>query len=133
MPIYHSECKECGIRYREVRPISEYNKYPRCEACHGPTFGLILGAPMAYVANKFDAFKSYVDGSIIRNGKELEEHNKRNGVQNLHDGYDEAKILAGDLGAKRVEPTKEETLKDAIEAYNEVKNGYRPIIGAEDE
>lgn len=31
-------------------------------------------------AQSFEAFRSTVDGSLIRNRKELEEHNKRNGV-----------------------------------------------------
>jgi hypothetical protein len=37
---------------------------------------------VAIVRGNFDAFVSPVDGSLIRNHKELENHNKRNNVVN---------------------------------------------------
>ena len=39
-----------------------------------------VGAGIFPGAKPFEAFRSTVDGSIIRNYKELEEHNKRNNV-----------------------------------------------------
>lgn len=133
MPVYISECKECGLRYSESRPMEDFRKYPTCEACHGPTFGVILQAPKSFVKGRFDPFVSTVDGSVIHNARELEEHNKRNDVRSLADGYDEQTILSGGMAKKAPEPTKEETMKDVAEAVYEVSNGYKPIIGAQDE
>lgn len=113
--------------------MADYNKYPPCEACHGPTVGVILAAPKSFVKGRFDPFLSTVDGSVIRNANELQEHNKRNNVRSLADGYDEATILAGTMHKRAAEPTKEEALKDVVEAYHEVSHGYKPTIGAQDD
>lgn len=133
MPLYESRCQECGLLYEYRKPVAEYLDTPKCSACGGKTDKIINTAPVGYVQGKFEPFKSQVDGSIITCQQDLKEHNKRNNVANLHDGWSEDKILAGDLGQKPVVPDKKEIVEDIQKAIHDVTNGYKPIIGAQDD
>lgn len=128
MPLYESRCHECGILYSYRRSVAEYMNTPRCDSCGGPTHKVIMTAPVGYVQGKFEPFKSQVDGSIITCQEDLREHNKRNNVVNLHEGYSEEKILAGDMGQKKVVPDKKEIVEDMHRAIHEVSQGYKPKI-----
>lgn len=107
---------------------------PRCFSCGSGTEKVIVTPPTGFVTGKFEAFVSMVDGTLVRNQKELEEHNKRNGVVNLQDGYSEEKVLNAEFGQQGIEgPDKKDIAKDVQEAINMVSSGYKPTIGAEDE
>lgn len=134
MPLYESRCHECGILYQYRKPVAEYLDTPRCDSCGGPTHKVIVTAPVGYVQGKFEPFRSQVDGSIITTQEDLREHNKRNNVVNLHEGFSEEKILAGEMGQKQVVPDKKEIVEDMQRAIYDVSQGYKPkIAGAEDE
>lgn len=133
MPTYNSQCPECGITYEYQRSIAEYQLTPACSSCGGATNKVILSAPMGFVTGKFEPFKSQVDGSIITCQHDLKAHNERNNVTNLHEGYDEATIIKGDFGNKKIVPDKKEIKADIAEAIHKVAAGYKPIIGAQDE
>lgn len=91
---------------------------------------------MGFVKGNDSAFRSPVDGSIINSQRALREHNARNNVVNLHDGYDEATIVAGAFGNKgvaNVKPDPKDIAKDIYEAYQRVDNGYKPVIGVDED
>ena len=74
---------------------------------------------------RFEAFKSVVDGSIIRTQREMDEHNKRNNVVCMAEGYDDKSILAGECGPKKEQDTSKQEL---IDSYFMVKQGYKPKV-----
>ena len=86
-----------------------------------------------------EAFKSHVDGTVVTNQSELEAHNKRNDVIDIREWGNDSFC---DLGAKkereaRIQGTsKIENKKrheDIIEAVQKVEQGYKPIIGQQEE
>ena len=78
---------------------------------------------------KFDSFISPVDGSIINNARELSEHNLRNSVVNIQEGFSEEKVLKGDFGAPKPENNVAEVADDVQRAIHDVTHGYKPTIG----
>lgn len=134
VPVYTSECKECGLRYTQSRSISNYRDTPKCEACFGPTYNVILGAPQVVVKGKFDPFRSMVDGSVISCQRDLEEHNKRNSVINLNELYTEEQIQSGQLGQKSQSLSQSvDIAKDMQEAIHDVSHGYKPIVEVQED
>jgi putative FmdB family regulatory protein len=134
MPLYEARCHDCDLLLQYRKPVAEYLDTPVCPSCGGGTSKVIVSAPMGFVAGKFEPFKSQVDGSVITCQSDLAEHNKRNNVVNMHDGWSEDKILAGDLGQKKVVPDKKEIAEDLQRAIHDVTQGYKPEIkGADDE
>jgi putative FmdB family regulatory protein len=125
MPIYQAECIECGKIHEYTRSVAHYLDTPVCPCCGGESRKVIHTAPMGYVAGKFEPFRSQVDGSIIRTQKDLENHNKRNGVVNLGDGYNEEEIK-NFQPPKQYEPTKEELAKEVAESIEMLNCGYKP-------
>lgn len=134
MPTYHSECKSCGLLFEQVRKMADYKKTPACTSCGEPTVAAIVVPPQGFVKGKFDPFISPVDRTLISCQRDLDEHNKRNGVMNLHDGYDE-KALMDVVNKPRptVKIDKKEIAADIIDAAREVEHGYKPTIGAQDD
>jgi len=134
MPIYTSECPECGLRFNEYRSVAEYRATPKCEACHGPTFNVMLEAPQAFVKGKFEPFISSVDRTLISTQNDLNEHNKRNNVVNVHDGYSERELF-DKMSAPRDTPKvdKKEVAADIAESIKQVQAGYKPTIEAQDD
>ena len=131
--IYDAECRACGRIYEYTRPIDERNNVPPCPGCGGAdVVKVILSAPSGFVRGKFDAFRSTVDGTVIRSQRELEEHNKRNRVVNLHDGFTEDKILSGDFGTKKAVPDKKEVAATVVESIKAVESGYKPKVQSDD-
>jgi len=94
----------------------------------------IFTAPKGFVRGKFEPFRSTVDGTIIANHLDMREHNKRNGVECLADGYSEDKILSGKFKKQELAPisSKEELIADIATAAYEVKNGYKPEVQHDD-
>jgi hypothetical protein len=79
---------------------------------------------------RFDSFVSPVDGSVIRTSRELKEHNVRNNVVSVADGYDEKRVLAGDY--KKTETlSSKERVKDIVESVKALNQGYKPDRGAD--
>lgn len=132
MPKFDCQCTRCGEVMEYVRPISERHRTPICPECDGKMELVILKPPEGFVKGRFEAFKSTVDGSIIRNSRDMEEHNRRNGVVNLSDGYDEEAILSGKCCEK---PKKDaaDLANDVGEAVRDINAGYKPKQDVYDE
>lgn len=127
MPVYDSECLVCGKPGQYTSSVESRTILPPCERCNGQTKKVILHAPCGYVKGNFAAFRSTVDGSLITGDRALREHNARNGVVNIHEGFDEAKVLAGDFGRVEVKPDKKEIANDVGEALHKLQHeGYVP-------
>lgn len=131
MPLYESRCHECDILYQYRKPIAECKDTPKCESCGGETHKVIETAPVGFVTGKFEPFKSQVDGSVITCQADLREHNIRNNVANLHDGWSEEKILAGEIGEKPKPVDKKEIAEDIQESIQMVTQGYKPKVAEE--
>jgi len=127
MPTYEYQCKNCGADYEIVRPVAEAYDVPVCDECGALTYKVIHTAPKGFVKGNFDAFRSSVDGSLIRTSRELAEHNKRNGVVNLHDGFDEKAVMSGNLTKPPPKLSKKELASDIAESIHKVQSGYSPI------
>jgi hypothetical protein len=93
----------------------------------------MLSAPRGFVKGKFDAFVSPVDFSVISTERDLAEHNKRNGVVNIQEGYSEEKVLKGDFGQKKEENNVKEVADDVQQAIHDVTHGYVPTIGVQED
>jgi putative FmdB family regulatory protein len=133
MAKYDAQCKNCDTQFEFTARMEFYNDPPECPLCAGPTRRIILAAPQGFVKGKFDAYVSPVDLSIISTEKDLQEHNKRNGVVQIQEGYSEAQVLKGDFGRPKEENNVKEVASDVQEAIHDVTHGYKPIIGAQDE
>ena len=118
------------MNYEYFRSLAECSNTPMCRVCGGATVRVILSAPMGIVFGRFEPFKSPVDGSLIRTAREMQEHNKRNNVINVADGYSDERVRKGDY---RDTPklTNEERKADIAEAVNLLNQGYKPQRGAE--
>ena len=127
MPTYQAECPVCSARHEYVCRVDERDITPSCQ-CGAKTERRIFSAPTGYISGKLEAFVSMVDGTLIRNERELKEHNTRNNVANLNDGYSEEAVVAGSFGAKPVVPDKTDIVKDIVESVKAVSAGYKPTI-----
>lgn len=129
MPTYQARCRECGKEFEYVSKIKDCMSVPPCD-CGGGADKVILSAPVGYVMGRFDSFVSPVDGSVIRTSRELKEHNVRNNVVSVADGYDEKRVLAGDY--KKTETlSSKERVKDIVESVKALNQGYKPDRGAD--
>lgn len=126
--IYQAECGECRAEFEYVSSVADRNNVPDCKTCGGWAHKVIRSAPQACVKGKFAPYKSMVDGSIISTEKDLREHNSRNGVVLLNDGYSDEAIKAGLSVGKQPTQTKDEVAQDIQEAAKAVYNGYEPTI-----
>lgn len=132
MPLYQARCPQCGSYAEYRRSIDERMDTPVCD-CGSRMDKVIYTAPTGVVTGKFEPFVSMVDGTLIRNNRELQEHNRRNNVVNLNDGFSEEKVRAGDLGQKPATLDKSERVADIQEAIHKVSNGYKPKVEVDDE
>jgi hypothetical protein len=83
----------------------------------------------------FESFRSTVDGSLINSRRELAEHNRRNNVVNLHDGYDEAAVQAmtkKDYQKPLDDERGKDLHKDIEKAVAQCSDGYKPQTAHED-
>jgi putative FmdB family regulatory protein len=134
MPVYESRCTGCRVYSTYTVPIAERNLARSCPGCGAPLARVIESAPKGFVKGKFEPFRSIVDGSIITTERDMQEHNKRNGVVNLADGYDDKTVKEGNYGKKDDQLDAKERIDDIQEAIHDLNQGYKPFIaGAEDE
>lgn len=132
MPLYDSMCNDCGEVAEYMSSVEECTNPPPCGRCGGATSKVILSAPFWFSKGRFEAFRSSVDGSIIRGERDLKEHNLRNNVVNLADGYDDATITSGNFGRKIEPPCKKQIVEDIGESIRMINDGYKPDIGVYD-
>lgn len=130
---YDGICLDCANTFEYYRRIAERESVPCCLACGSAnTRKIIAAAPIGCVKGKFEPFKSQLDGSIITNNRELAEHNKRNNVCLLGEGYSNEDILAGRCGKTEMDkPDKKDIAKDIVEAIKRCESGYKPKIESE--
>lgn len=133
MPIYEAECKNCQSQFEYVSSVANCMDVPRCGLCNSESRKVILSPAKGYVTGKFEAFKSTIDGTLISTNRDLQEHNRRNNVVNLNEVYTDEEIKAGKPAEKKKVDNKKEILNDIQEAVHQVKNGYKPTIGTEDD
>jgi hypothetical protein len=117
--------------WERVCTLTDYEKDPafHCPQC-GEPLTRVFTAPCIFTGG-FEAFVSPVDLTVIRSKRELAEHNKRNNVVSLHDGYDE-KALQNFTNRKwGTEPDKEELKADMKEAVIKLEQGYKPVLAPE--
>ena len=128
MRVYECECTGCGAEGEFLAELKDYNNPPPCRHCGEPSKRVIRTAPRSHVKGNFDAFQSTVDLSVIRNERDLREHNKRNDVISLADGYS-TEALLNHKGIPKEQPRNVKA--DLVSAYEDVKQGYRPKIANE--
>ena len=133
MPVYEAACTGCKVRYDYLAPVAKYKEVPACPVCGSVGEKVIMSAPTSFMKDRFQPFTSNVDGSLIRNRKDLEEHNKRNNVVQLAEGYDTKDIADLPKRLQHKGPDKKEVAKDVAEATHAVANGYRPIVQVQDD
>lgn len=132
MPTYDAQCNNCDAQFEFRASVEQYREVPNCGLCGATARRVILHAPMGVVTGKFEPFVSMVDGSTIVCQNDLSEHNKRNNVVNLQDGYAEKDVVAGTFAKQSMDKvTKEEVAKDIQESIAEVTAGYKPAPMAE--
>jgi hypothetical protein len=101
------------------------------ECCGEKTLKVITRAPMGVVRGRFEPFKSPVDGSIISSIRDMAEHNKRNNVVSLADGYTDEVVRSGNFGEKpKADP--KDLKQDVVESFKMVSSGYTPERRSED-
>lgn len=128
--IYESHCHVCNIYYEYQASIDNHSDAPTCTVCGNKTKQCIRTAPVGFVkgggAADFQPFKG-VDGTVIDSQLKLDEHMRKHNLVNLHEGYSEDKILAGDLKPK-VDKKKvgKEIKEDTVAALKKVEAGYVP-------
>ena len=86
---------------------------------------VIYSAPKGFVTGKFEPFVSNVDGSLITSQRDMNEHNKRNGVVCMADGYDDETIKKGEF-MKPEQKDIGDLKADIAEATAQVSQGYKP-------
>lgn len=127
MPIYQAVCKACEIEADYTRSVDDRMLTPQCVSCGTPMEKVILTAPRGFVTGKFDPFVSPVDGSLITSQREMQEHNRRNNVVNMADGYSDEAIKSGACAAPPPKVDINDIKADIAEATQMVTNGYKPI------
>ena len=86
---------------------------------------------------RMEAFKSHVDGTVVTNGSELEEHNRRNEVIDVREWGNESYCdeSAKKEREKRILGTSEKENRkrkqEVIESVQKVEQGYKPTRGVE--
>lgn len=133
MALYDARCGACDTEFEFRCSIDKREDVPPCPLCGALAARIILQAPGGFVRGKFDAFVSPVDMSVISTQRDLQEHNKRNGVVNIQEGYSEEKVMKGDFGRTKEENKVKEVANDVQEAIHDVTHGYKPTIGVQDD
>lgn len=133
MAKYDAQCNWCDTQFEYSARIDSREDVPNCPLCGYHARRVILAAPQGFVTGKFEAFKSPVDGSLVRSARDLAEHNTRNGVVNIQEGYSEEKVLKGDFGQKKSTNNVKEVAQDVQQAIHDVTHGYKPIIGVQED
>jgi len=111
--------------------VAECLDTPDCPECGVRMLKKVFSAPKGYVRGKFEPFKSNVDGTIIANHRDMQEHNRRNNVVCLADGYSDEKVRAGQI-TQPVKKEKSDVAADLGQALIQVREGYKPKVQYED-
>lgn len=128
MPSYTARCDDCGSLTEYSIGVKDRYLTPPCEVCDSECTRLVVRqAPVGFVKGRFEAFKSPVDGSIISTAQGLADHNKRNNVVNIHDGYSEEAISKGSYLRPPPKPDKKEIAQAVVESIHKVEAGYKPV------
>lgn len=133
MALYDARCGACDTQFEYRCPIAMRADVPPCPLCGALAARTITQAPHGFVKGKFDAFMSPVDGSVISTDKDLLEHNKRNSVVQIQEGFSEEKVISGDFADKKEEKDIKDISCDIQEAIHDVTHGYTPVIEKQDE
>jgi len=133
IPVYEAQCPECQVRAEYLRGVAECLDTPDCPECGVKMAKKVFSVPHGFMRGKFEPFKSTVDGTIIANHKDMLEHNKRNNVVCMADGYTDEQVKAGTFKKEPVKvDTKKEVASDLMEAAIQVRDGYKPEVRYED-
>lgn len=127
MPVYEAICRDCKITADYLRPVEKYMDTPPCVSCGEKMHKVILSAPKGFMRGKFEPFMSHVDGTVISSQASLEEHNKRNNVVSMADGYSDETIKKGEF-LKPEEKDINDLKADIAEATAMVNQGYKPQV-----
>lgn len=133
MATYDARCGACDNQFEYRCAIAVRADVPPCPLCGALAARTILHAPQGFVKGKFEPYMSPVDGSVISTAQDLAEHNKRNSVVQIQEGFDEAKVLKGDFGAPKEEKNDKDIAEDIQKAVYDVTHGYTPIIGVQED
>lgn len=128
---YEAQCMNCEAGFDYIASLKRYMDVPACPLCGGAAKKVITSAPLGHVKGKFDPFRSQLDGSLITTQRDLEEHNRRNNVVLLNDGYTDEELK--NLKPKRAEVDKKELAEELNAAIHAVSNGYRPTVQVHDD
>lgn len=129
----------CGTTSTERRcRLAQYLEDPsfKCPICGRDLKQWVTAPRIMTGAKEFQAFKSPVDGSIITSEASLREHNKRNNVVNIHDGYSEKTVMEmtkRDYQKPLDEERRKDLGTDMAQAVQKLQEGYKPQIAPEGE
>jgi hypothetical protein len=134
--IYEYLCDRCDRHWDRVCSLAAYESNPDafCPYCDGVGRQVLSAPSLITGAKAFESFVSPVDGSLITNKRGLREHNKRNGVVNLHDGYDEKgvrRMTERNYQAELDKDNAADLKKDAEKSIEKLNNGYQPHVEKE--
>jgi len=134
MTVYEAQCSVCDATADYLRPVDDRLDTPVCPECNVRMDKKVFSAPKGYVRGKFAPFRSTVDGTMINNHNDMREHNKRNDVVCLADGYSDAQVKAAMFQKPAEAPisTKEELTADIMTAAIQVRDGYKPEVQYDD-
>lgn len=130
----YSSC--CGKPRERICSLAAYEADPRyfCPDC-GQQLTRVITAPRCLNhTSQFEPFISPVDRTLITSRRELAEHNKRNNVVNLHDGYDEAGVrnmTKTDHRAPMEAERRADLADDMRKAVQKLEQGYTPTPASE--
>lgn len=121
----------CGNTSHERRcRLREYLDTPefKCPKCGRGLKQWVTTSALVGTSN-FSPFKSPVDGSIVASKRDLAEHNRRNKVVNVHDGYDDKAVMSminKDFQKPLDEERKKDLQKDMETSVQKLYDGYKP-------
>lgn len=127
----------CGTTPTERRcRLAQYLEDPKfhCPKCGRELKQWVTAPRLLNNTKEFKAFRSPVDGSIITSEHALREHNKRNNVVNIHEGYSEQAVKDFTRKDFRKELDQERTKDLAVdirESITKVDQGYKPEVAPE--
>ena len=133
--VYEGCCGNTSVE-RRCR-LAQYEADPtfNCPSC-GRLLQQWVTAPRLLSKTKvFQAFRSPVDGTIITSEAALREHNKRNNVVNIHEGYSEAAVMDfvnKDFNKPIEEERSKDLAKDLEKSVQMLQEGYTPQVAPED-
>lgn len=130
--IEYNRC--CGNRSYVVRAKTPHGKVPACGTCGAYLVAKKVTQAKLSRSSNFEPFVSPIDGSVITTKRELADHNSRNNVVNVHEGYSEQAYLNKvneDLYGKVNKEMTKDVMSDIDKSINMLNNGYVPEVAPE--